>query len=193
MRYVFITGIPTAGKSHLAKKVAQKTNCIHVDIDDLRDPMTKNPSFEPWVNFFANQDEEKYWQTVTPEEHWNNLVKQSEAFWPTILKKIHDIQQSGQSAIFEGVNILPHLAHKDLDFSGVALIGSSQEEVFQRCKKEPRWGESIKVQYLEAEWFFMHEGKMYEQEAHKYGYKTFRNSEEAEKELLHLLQYEPPR
>ena len=187
MKYLFISGIPTAGKSYLAERVAQKTNSLHIDIDDLREEMSKNPNLKSWVNFFSDKNEEKYWNTITLEEHWSNLLKQSEAFWPTILEKIHKIQQTGEDAIFEGVNILPHLAHKDLDFPGIVLLGESESAVFERCKRDPRWGKTAELQKKEAEWFFVHEGKKYKEEANKYGYQVFTNAEEAEKELLKLM------
>jgi len=189
MKYVFITGIPTAGKSYLAKKVAQKTHSIHVDIDKLRVVMKKNSNLEPWVNFFWNKNEKKYWETITPKKHWNNLKKQSEIFWPTILQKIHKIQKTNKSAIFEGVNILPHLAYKDLNFSGIVLAGESKQLVFQRCKNDPRWGKIEELHKKEAEWFFVHEGKKYQKEAKKYGYKVFHDNKKAEKELIKLLKY----
>ena len=172
MKCIFISGIPTAGKSYLAEKVAQKTNSIHVDIDNLRGQMKKNPNLKHWVNFFSNKDEKRYWETITPEKHWKNLVSQSEAFWPTILEKIHETQKSGKSAIFEGVNILPHLAHQDLDFSGVVLLGDSEQTVLKRCRENPRWGKTDELQKKEAEWFFVNEGSMYKKEANKYGYKV---------------------
>lgn len=187
MKYVFISGIPTAGKSYLAKKIAQKTNSVHVDIDELRGLMKENPNLEPWVNFFWNKDEKEYWEIVSPQEHWNNLVKQSETFWPTILEKIHEVQKIGKNAIFEGVNILPHLAHKDLDFPGIVLLGDSEQNVFERCKNDPRWGKTAELQKKEAEWFFVHEGKIYKEEANKYGYKVFNSAEKVEKELLKLM------
>ena len=43
------------------------------------------------------------------------------------------------------------------------------------------------LQEKEAEWFFVHEGKIYEDEAKKHGYKTFRNSIKAEEELIRIL------
>ncbi len=188
MKYIFISGIPTSGKSYLAEKVAQKTNSIHVNIDDLRSEMKKNPNLKHWVNFFWNKDEEKYWETITPEEHWNNLVKQSEAFWPIILEKIHEIKNLKRSAIFEGVNILPHLAHQDLDFPGIVLLGDSKQTVLGRCRENPRWGKTDELQKKEAKWFFVHEGTMYKKEADKYSYKAFSDFKKAEDELLRLLE-----
>ena len=187
MKYAFITGIPAAGKSYLAKTVTQKTNSLHIDIDKLRVEMAKNPNLEPWVNFFSNKDEKEYWEMTTPQEHWENLKKQSEAFWPTILEKIHEVEKTGNSAIFEGVNILPHLAHQDLDFSGVVLLGESERSLFEIFKSNPRWGKTMELQEKEAEWFFVHEGKIYKSEARKYGYKTFHDSIKAEEELIRML------
>ena len=187
MKYVFISGIPMAGKSYLAKRVAQKTDSIHIAIDDLRKLMGADPNLKPWVDLFWDKDENEYWETVSPQEHWNNLKEQSEAFWPTILKKIHEIQKTGQAAIFEGVNILPHLAHQDLDFPGIVLLGDSEQALFERNKRNPRWGKTEELQSKEAKWFFVHEGKIYKKEANKYGYRTFHDIKKAESELLWLL------
>jgi len=190
MSYAFITGIPAAGKSHLAAKMARATGALHVEIDALKEEMTKNLETDPWVNFFLNKDEEEYWRTTSPKEDWENLEKQSEAFWPHILKKINEVVRSEETAIFEGVNILPHLASRDLKFSGVVLLGASFEEVFERNKKEPRWGKTEVLQRREAEAFFYDEGPRYRREAKQYGFKTFSDPMSAEKELLRLMDSE---
>ena len=78
----------------------------------------------------------------------------------------------GKSAIFEGVNILPHLAHCDLNFKGIILLGESFEVILERNKKDPRWGQTEELQKKEAE---------------KYGFKTFSDPMLAEKELLEIL------
>lgn len=188
MKYTFISGIPTAGKSYLARNVARKTNAIHVEVDTFKAKMRKNQNLREWVDFFWNKNEAEYWRTVTPQKHWHNLVKQSEAFWPTILEEIHRIQKDGRSAIFEGVNILPHLAYQDLDFPGIVLLGESEQTVLDRCKKSPRWGKTDKLQKKEAKWYFIHEGEMYRKEGNKYGYKVFTNISEAELELTRLME-----
>ncbi len=187
MNYVFISGISTAGKSYLAKRVAKETGSTHISTDDLKEKMAEDSKLEPFVNFFWNMDENKYWENISPEEHWNNLKKQSEAFWPTVLEKIYEIKKTKQSAIFEGVNILPHLAHRDLDFSGIILLGESEEVVFKRYRENPRWGQTYDLQKKEAEWSFVYEGKNYAEESSKYGYKTFHDTEKAEKKLIELL------
>ena len=149
--------------------------------------MVADPTLEKWVMWFENQDEKRYWKSVTCEQHWENLIKQSDAFWPTFFQKIQNIMNTGKPAIFEGVNILPHLAAKDLTFSGIYLLGESLDATFERNKKDPRWGRTEELQKKEAEMFFHCESEMYRKEAEKYGYKTFRDIVKAEQEILKLL------
>ena len=103
------------------------------------------------------------------------------------MKKIKQIQKSGTNAIFEGVNILPHLARKDLNFEGIFLLGESFEKILQRNKQDPRWGQTQELQTKEAQAFYNCERPKYKQEAEKYGFKTFTNPEQAEEELLRLI------
>lgn len=188
MKFTFISGIPASGKTFIAKKVSLQIGCLHANLDDLRRGMVSDPKLEPWINFFGNKNELEYWKSVTPEEHWNNLREQAEAFWPSYLAKINETKNGTKSAIFESVSILPHLAHKDLNFPGIYLLGESTEAIFERLKENPRWGENEELQRIEVEWFYLHEGKMYESEAKKYGFKSFRHTKEAEQELLKLMQ-----
>ncbi len=187
MKYVFIGGIPTSGKSYLAEKISKMTGAKHIDIDKWREEIKADPKLEKWVNFFWDKDEEEYWSTTDNNQHWENLKNQSEAFWPTILKKIKGIQNCEKSAIFEAVNILPHLAYKDLDFKGVFLIGESFETVLERNKLEPRWGQTEKLQTKEAQAFWNWERPKYKEEAERYGFKTFSDPLLAEEELLRIL------
>ena len=139
------------------------------------------------MDFFWNQDEKEYWRTTNCEQQWENLRNQSEAFWPTLLKKIKDVQKSGKSAIFEGVNILPHLAREDLGFQGIVLLGESFEKILERNKEKPRWGNTEELQIQEAEVFWNCERPRYKQEAEKYRFKIFADPILAEEELIRLL------
>lgn len=186
-RFAFIGGIPAAGKSRLAHRIASITGAIHIDIDRWREETAKDMRFKQWMNFFFEQDEECYWQKTTCEKHWGNLVKQSETFWPTIVGNISKIMKDGTPAIFEGVNILPYLAAKDLKFRGVFLLGESLEAILERNKQNPRWGKTEALQRKEAEMFFKCERPIIKSEAEKYGFKTFSDSGEAEKELVRLM------
>lgn len=186
MKYVFISGIPASGKSYLAAKVAKTLDIQHFKIDDWREKFSKEKHAD-WVDFFWNKNEEDYWGTTSCEEHWNNTVKQSEALWTEILSRIDNIIRTGKPAIFEGVNILAHLAHRDLNFKGIFLLGESFEIILERNKQDPRWGQTEELQRKEAEVFYNCEGPKYKKEAEKYGFKTFIDPSLAEKELFKIL------
>lgn len=184
---IFITGIPTAGKSYLAKKLAEKVDGICVSIDHFREELTKDERYKKWVNFYLDQDEYTYYTTTTHQEQWVNLVKQSEGFWPGVLAKVKKYDKEDKPVIFEGVNILPYLAHKDLQIPGIAIIGRSFDETLERNKKEPRWGTTEELQKLESDAFFNGERPYYKEEAEKYGYKVFETPDEAWETALSLL------
>lgn len=184
---IFITGIPTAGKSYLAKKLAEKVGGIVVSIDDLREELVKDERYKKWVNFYLDQDEYTYYTNTTHNEQWANLVKQSEGLWPGVLAKIKKYDDEKRPIIFEGVNILPHLAHRDLQVPGIAIIGRSFEETLERNKKEPRWGATLELQKLEADAFFNGERPHYKEEAKKYGYPVFETPNEAWELSLAIL------
>ena len=187
MKNVFISGIPASGKSYLADKIAESLGVQHVAIDDWREEMKEDPVLKKWVDFFWNQDEAEYWRTTNCDQQWENLKNQSEAFWPKILAKIKEIQKTGKGAIFEGVNILPHLARRDFDFDGVVLLGESYEKILERNKKDLRWGSTEGLQVQEAKAFWDCERSKYESEAKKYSYKIFSDAILAEEELIKLL------
>lgn len=74
--------------------------------------------------------------------------------------------------MFEGLNLLPHLMHKDLpSLKGIVLLGPSFEKILERNKQSPRWGNTEELQHMEAEAFFYGERPRYLEEGEKYGYK----------------------
>lgn len=175
---IFITGIPTSGKSFLAKKLADIVGGEVVSTDKMREEMSKDSRYKKWVDFYLDKDEKEYYTTTSPEEQWKNLVDQSEAMWPYILNKILSYE-SDKPVIFEGVNILPHLAKKYLPFEGVVLIGKSKEDIFDRVKKDHRWGNTEELWTLETNSFFEVERPKYKEEALKYDYQVFETSDDA--------------
>ena len=165
MNCAFISGIPASGKSYLAAKVARELGIRHIAVDDWREEMACDPELKKWVNFFFDLEEEEYWRTTSPEEQWENIRKQSEAFWPTIARKIKEVQRSGEGTIFEGVNLLPHLVRKDLDVEGIVLLGESLDLIWERNRMDPRWGKTEELQKKEAEAFWYGERPRYQSEA----------------------------
>lgn len=185
---IFITGIPTSGKSYLAEKLAETLGGIAVLFDDFREDLRETEQYEKWVNFYLDQDEKEYITNTSPEKQWENLVAQSEGLWPAFLQEIEKYKDEEKPVIFECVNLLPYLAKKDLDFPGIVLIGKSYEETLVRNIQSPRWGETLELQKLEAKMFFENERPHYKAEAEKYGYPVFESADEAfEKALILLL------
>jgi hypothetical protein len=181
---LFISGIPASGKSYLANMLAEKLDGIHIAVDDIRKNLVSDPRYSKWVNFYLDQDEKDYYTNTNASDQWANLVNQSEAIWPAILEKIKGYKNESRHVIFEGVNILPHLAKRDLTFPGVVLTGESFEDIFERNKKDPRWGATIELQKMEAESFWNIERPRYKAEAEKYGYTTFDSAQIAFKYLI---------
>ena len=177
---LFITGIPTSGKSYLAAMLVEEMGGIVVKLDDFRDALEFDGRYKQWVNFYFNQDEEAYLTTTSPEQMWENLKLQSEALWPAFLEHIDSYAEEPALVIFESVNILPHLAHRDLGFPGVCLIGASYKETLERNQKDPRWSDdNARLQEMEANMFFNVERPRYKEEAEKYGYAVFEDFETA--------------
>tara|TARA_Y100000310_G_scaffold323497_1_gene383889 strand:+ start:607 stop:1164 length:558 start_codon:yes stop_codon:yes gene_type:complete len=183
MKSVFIGGIPVAGKSSLAKKLERELGILHVDTDLWRKELCKDENLKQWVMFFWNLNEAEYWEKTTCKEQWDNIVEQSEAFWPVFKQKIGDTREP---TIFEGVNLLPNLM-KETNLQGIYLISDSVEEIFERNKKDPRWGSTEELQRKEADSFVNCEAIMYRKEAEKYGYKVFTDVEKAEKMLTDFV------
>ncbi len=179
--------MPTAGKSYLAKKLAEAVGGICVSIDDFREDLTEDERYRKWVNFYLDQDEYTYYTTTSHDKRWEDLTKQSEEFWPGVLKKIHQYDDESKPVIFEGVNIMPHLAHRDLKMEGITIIGKSFKETLERNKKEPRWGKTEELQKLEADAFFNGERPRYKEESEKYGYAVFETADKAWDTALALL------
>jgi predicted kinase len=184
MNSVFIGGIPNAGKSTLAKKLAKEFGMNHIDLDLFREQIWQNPELRYWEDFFSNMDELQYWNETSMEDHWENIKKQSEAFWVVFLQEIRNKMKNGP-VVFEAVNVLPHLAKQE-GFNGVYLIASSIDEIYERNKVRPRWGETDDLWKIEAEKFYQ-EGEFYKKEAEALGYKVFTNPVEAQEELEKLI------
>ena len=183
---LYITGIPTAGKSYLAQKLAEQVGGIVVKLDDYREVMAKDERFEKWVSLYWNIDEKHYYASTTPEQRWQELVDQSEALFPGFLEKINSYVNETKPVIFECVNLLPHLGQQ-LGFPGIVIVGNSYEETLQRNIQSPRWGSTLELQELEAKEFFFEQRPNYSSEAKQYTIQIFNNADEAYETALNIL------
>ncbi len=187
--YAFIGGTSAAGKTYLANKFVKVSGLPIkiVTIDDLRKEFAKDPKLKYWTDVLWNKNEEEYWKTISYKEDIDNLIKQSEAFWPSILEVVAKTKKLYEHAIFEAVNIQPHLAKKDFDFPGFFLINEDRQILFERFKKTPRWGKTEKLQRQEVDFLLKHDVLFIKQEAKKYGYKVINDFAQAMSELKKIF------
>lgn len=187
--YAFIGGTSASGKTYAAKLFVKNSGLpIHiVSIDNFRKEFSKDPQLKYWVDILWNKNEEEYWKEVTYEKDIENLTAQSEAFWPSILKVVQKTKKLYKHAIFEAINIQPHLAKRDFDFPGFFLINEDYQTLLERFKKNPRWGKIENLQKLEVEFLVKHDVPFIKKEAKKYGYKVFNNSNDAIEELKKIF------
>lgn len=181
---LFITGIPTSGKSYLARNLAEKIGGIAVFLDHYRDELVQDDRYRKWVNFYFDKDEERYFIERLGND---DLIDQSEALWPAFLGKIKSYEDESRPIIFECVNMLPYLTKRDLDFPGIVLLGSSYDEILKRNIEDPRWGKTLKLQELEARSFWEVERPFYKEQADKFGYPTFDSADQAFNFALKLI------
>ena len=177
---LFITGIPTAGKSWAGNLIATELGAIHVEIDDMRAEFQHDRRYRDAANFFLNQNEKEYYENTTHKEQWDNVVRQSESLWPALFEKIKSYEKEPRPVVFEGVNLIPSLMHKDFPhMKGIVLLGPSFEKTLERNHQSPRWGNTEELQHIEAEAFFYGERPRYMEEGEKYGYKICDTATEA--------------
>ena len=181
-----ITGIPTIGKTSLAKRLAEAVGGICVSSEDIRHELRLDPKYTEATNFWKNKNKRTYYIKTSYGQQWKNLVTQSEQLWEGILEKINSYKDEERPVIFEGVSLLPHLVHKDLDFPCAVIIGASLESVIEGNKEKPKW-ESTELE-LQSVALFLGDQPYFKAEAEKYNYPVFKNDDEAFKETLKILQ-----
>lgn len=203
---LFITGIPTAGKSYLAHRLMDLTGGYCLETDNLYEELAFDPRYEKWARFFEENNEYTYYTENDPEKQWTILSEMHEKLWPGVLERIRAYEKgeiplksriagfcrkprsSKRLLIFEGINILPHLAKKDLDFPGVVLVGKSFEEVLERNQERPRWGKTAEMIRMGAHAFWSIERPHYLAEAESYGYRIFEDADDAYKEIIKMFE-----
>ncbi len=187
--YAFIGGTSAAGKTYVARAFAKQSKLpIHVvSIDDHRREFAKDPKLRYWTDILWNKNEEKYWKTITYKEDIGNLIKQSEAFWSRILEVVKRTKKLHKHALFEAINIQPHLAKRDFDFTGFFLINEDSPTLLKRLKEHPRWGKTEELQKLEVAFLLKHDVPFVKQQAKKYKYKVVNDSNDAINELKKIF------
>ena len=182
MKAIFITGLPTTGKSYLAGRIADVTGGIILKLDDLKITLSKDPRYEAFVNFYFNKDEKEYYTTGTPETFVKDLLWQSRGLWPAFCEAIQKTLATAgdRLVIVESVNLLPELVRADFgtEVHCLVLLGESKEKILERLALDPRWGNTPDLQELEAENFWNTESPFYASQAEQFRAVCVRNADE---------------
>ncbi|MFA6353573.1 MAG: hypothetical protein WCW93_01430 [Candidatus Paceibacterota bacterium] len=183
---LIITGIPTIGKTNLAKQLAEAVGGICVSSEEIRNYLRSNPKYTATTYFWKDKNKRAYYIKTPYNQQWKNLVTQSEQLWEGVLEKINSYKDEERPVIFEGVGMLPHLVHQDLDFPCVVIIGINLKEVIEANKERPEWdSEELELQSVAL---FLGDQPYFKKEAEKYNYPVFKNDSETLKEALKILQ-----
>lgn len=183
--YYFIGGVPTAGKSHLAKEFISDSSLKieYVKIDILKNNLRIDKELAKWVNFFRDQDENVYWEKTSCTEHMKNFVMQSEALWPHLLTQMNELMNTHEHIIFEGTSLIPKIMRKYTNLNGLYMVPKSLETIYIRLIAHSRWGKTNNLKRQEAKCFFEGNSEYIKVEAKKYGYKIFNDYDLANQEL----------
>lgn len=190
--YVFVGGTPAAGKSYTVKDFIRNSgiDIAYISIDDLRDQFKDDPALKYWVDFFWEKDEQEYWQNSSYEEDIQNLIQQSEAFWPKVKEKINSVIATEKNAILEGVNLLPHLVKEYPQVPALFIYSDDEQTLLERIKQDPRWGSEDHLQRMEARFFIEYDARFIKTEAPKHGYWITDSSVELTQKLQELFSKE---
>lgn len=187
-KILFICGPSCSGKTTLAKKLANKYGVPHIELDRV---IAQSPA-KQWIEYYIK--DESYFSTVSPDEHWNNIIAQSEKYWNTLRVEIRKLNGP---AIIEATQLLPRYIKElkeVMDIDGVCLLPGSLSETVRRNKLKFRNGMSDKSEELkeqEANLIYNVEMPRYRGEAKRNEVEFFTDSDLAEKALERKMTVKP--
>jgi len=175
MKTLLIGGAPCAGKSFVAKELAERFNTTWKSTDELRDHFRDNPNRlgHHYPYLFASKDvtAEEFWKNRKPIDVLRGEVEEARELWPWLQKVV----EKNSYGILEGVSILPELVRKTYGTSKTALflIDTDRERVRQIIQTRGLWDEAHTyadwIKPLELEWVMLHTAWL-RSETQRYGF-----------------------
>lgn len=187
---IILTGTSTAGKSTLAKKLAQETGARRVSADGMRVRLYRDNDYGPAARFYADQPcQKKYFESTNPEVRWEHLRRQSRKLWMAMyMQFVCGYRISPGPVVFEGVNLLPNIVSEDLrGIPIVAVVCDDEETILARLAEKPRWGTTPNLQALEARQIAREQAPRYRELTLAAGGHVFSSVEEAMPHCLKIL------
>jgi 2-phosphoglycerate kinase len=107
---ILVGGMPTAGKSTVAKALADYFSLPWISTDHIRIIMREVVNRDEYPKLFNPKD---YLEKMSPSEIVQLKIDQAEAIWVAVRRLIKDDYTWREGFIVEGVNILPRLVQQD--------------------------------------------------------------------------------
>ncbi len=131
-RIILIGGMPTVGKSTIAKKLSEHFGLPWMSTDQVREIMKSaiDPSSSSPLRISGGVAAEEYFKKFTPKQIAEMEYEQGVATWPGISFMINNDWTWRDGFILEGVNILPKLvADEQTKRSNVQSVFLSDQDV----------------------------------------------------------------
>lgn len=129
---ILIGGMPTAGKSTIAKSLSKHLNLPWISTDQIGTIMRAVASKEKYPKLFTWDDYNgvQFLNDLTADEIADNEFANGEANWLGVRKLIKEDYTWNDGFIIEGTHILPHLVAKDFsDSSNVKAVFIGDHDV----------------------------------------------------------------
>lgn len=162
MKIILIGGSPTAGKSYVTRKIAEKLKLPWISTDTIREQMRKIVRKEDYPDLFFFDEATpkmavKFLNKYSPKEIVNIVNKESVEVWKGV-KAILDTDYVWKSYIIEGVAVLPHLVSKlkNKDIKALFLVDEDIKRIRKSIFTRGLWDDAKKypdsVKEKEVEW-----------------------------------------
>lgn len=112
---ILIGGMPTAGKSTIAREMSRLLNMPWISTEQIREIMMSvaDSKVKRFLTFSDGMSAEEYFNLYSPQQIAQNEYDQSIATWPGIEAIIHNNRTWRDGVIIEGSNILPKFAYEE--------------------------------------------------------------------------------
>lgn len=176
---ILIGGAPTVGKSTLAKKIAQELGLPWISTDQIRGVLKSVADRQKYPELFHSTGltAEEFLTQYSASEVAKMEYDQATEVWPGVRALIDNDSDWQDGCVVEGVNIVPHLVHRDYANSDVVkaifVCDDDAEQIRQVVFDRGLYGAastySDSVKDTEVEWVGLFNTKI-KNEADRYGY-----------------------
>jgi len=178
-KIILIGGSPTAGKSYIARKIAEELKLPWISTDTIREQMREIVRKEDYPDLFFFYEATpkmavKFLNKYSSKEIVDIVNKESVEVWKGV-KAILDTDYVWKSYIIEGVAVLPNLISKfkKKNIKALFLIDEDVERVRKSIFTRGLWDDAKKypnsVKEKEVEWVIAF-NEYIKKEAKRYGF-----------------------